>query len=1067
MRKVLLVGFFCLLATVQLFAQDRTITGTVTDDAGSPMPGVNIAVKGTTKGTATNADGAYSLAVSATDQTLVFSFVGFKISEITIGSQTVIDIKLAAADQVLNEVVVSALGIQREAKSLGYSVATVKTDQLTQGKSTNLATGLSAKVSGLQINQVNNGVNPSVRIVLRGNRSFLGNNQALVVLDGIQVSQDYINSVNPNDVESVTVLKGAGAAALYGSQAANGVLIITTKTGNNAKPQITFSSTTQIEKVAFLPKLQTRFGSYGGEGPGADVFNIDPNFPATYVAYENQSYGPQFNGQVVQLGRPLYNGQVQTTTYSAKEDEKRKFWDTGISAQNDLSFSGGNDKTKFYVSFQDVLRKGVMPKDQNRRDILRFNATSTYGNFKIAYKIGYTLSNADITSQPYGVYNNWANTPMQVPLTQYKDWQNDPFAGINGYYNDFFANPYWTIDNNREYRKQQDLLGNVEMSLQATKWLSLIGRAGVTNQNLHSTTNTGAVTYAPASQRNPNRYISNQGNSRAGVLDYNVNNRRFVSDVIAKVDFKNVLDMFSISALAGVNLQDNYLQFNAIQTTNLLDPNIYNTNYRYGNLTGGNYESRERRLGAYADLSLGFKEFLFVHGSVRNDWVSLLDQDKRSFSYPSVDVSFVFTEALPFLKESNVLTFGKITGSLSKVGNVSLNPYQNRSFYGIGTPYQNGAVDIVGLYQSGTIAAQGLKPEFTNSKEVDLELGFFKERLNVKAAYYQSNTINQTVPIQVSRATGYRQALINTGEMLNRGLELDLTATPVRTLSGFKWTIGANFTDLITNTPLSIYGEGASALSEININYNPAATNPFSNAGGVSDSYAIIGQQYPVIKTTDWVRDPQGRVIVDANTGLPSRDPRLKVFGQTNPRYRLGLNTSVSYKGLALNVVADYRGGNYIYNQLGQDLEFGGIAYKSAEAGRQRFVFPNSVINTGTDAAPVYTPNTNITINEGNYNFWQGLYNTVGGNYVTSGAFWKLREIALNYELPATLLQRTKVIKKASVGINGRNLFMWRPKSNQWTDPEFSEDNSNAAGRTSLTQTPPTRLFGANITLTF
>ena len=240
--------------------------------------------------------------------------------------------------------------------------------------------------------------------------------------------------------------------------------------------------------------------------------------------------------------------------------------------------------------------------------------------------------------------------------------------------------------------------------------------------------------------------------------------------------------------------------------------------------------------------------------------------------------------------------------------------------------------------------------------------------------------------------------------------------------------------------------------------------NVLDGAGRPTNSWAIVGQEYPVIQTNDWIRDPQGHVIVDGVTGLPSKDPNQKVFGQANPKYRLGLNSSVSFKGLTLSVTGEYRGGGFIYNELGNHIEFGGIGYVSAQAGRQRFVYPNSVIKQGDGS---YTPNTNITINDGNYNFWQGLYNTVGGNYVVSSDFWKIREIALTYQFPAAWMQKMGFVKRASIGVNGRNLFMWRPVSNQWTDPEFSNDTSNAVGQTGEQQIPPARIFGANLTITF
>jgi TonB-linked SusC/RagA family outer membrane protein len=1090
MKKFLLVCFSFVFA-LSAWAQDRVVSGKVTspENGGEALPGVNVVLKGTTNGTVTDVSGLYKLTVPATGGTLVFSFIGHETQEIAVGDRTTVDVTMATDTKVFDEVVVTTQGIQREAKTLGYSVATVKGDLINQAKVTNLAAALSAKVSGLQINQVNNGVNGGVRVVLRGNRSFLGNNQALIVLDGVQVSSDYLNTLNPNDVESVTVLKGANAAALYGSSASNGVLVITTKVGKTGPPELTFSSTTQLNKVAFIPKLQNTFGQNGGEGPGADVFNLNYNFPyGQYVAYENQNYGPQFNGSLVQLGRPLQhpvlvNGVLtdrQMVPYQASSDHL-KFFNTGVTTQNDISFSAGDATSHYYISVQDVATSGVLPKDKYRRDAIRFNGDKQYGIFNIAYKIGYTLQHTDVNFSPGGapnglsgvgpadngaignsVYWLWMNTAQNVDLTKYKDWKNNIWASNTGWYDDFYSNPYFSIDNNRRVTNQTAISGNLQGSVQATKWLSLVARLGYTDNTLQQTENTGPVVY-DLTLANPNRYSVSQSVPTGGVIPGTTSltytsDKRINTDVLATATHKFGQDL-TVRAIAGNNVFDDLANASNINAASLVysDPQIYNVAYRNGNLGGSTAISRQRRISYYGDASVTWK-YLTVHGSYRNDATSLLSQTARSFSYPEIDASFIFTDAIPGLKDNQFLNFGKITGSIAKVGNVSLNPYQLNTTINAGTPYSlPGAGSVPVFYLGGNVVSQSLKPEFTLSKEVTLELGLWDEKINFKTAYYQTNTTNQTVPFQVSSATGYSQALINTGEMLNKGLEFDFAITPVSTSSGFIWKVGANFTEVITNKPLSIYtSPSKDVLTSINVS---------DNQGNATNSYAIVGQQYPQLKTTDWKRDPQGRVIVDAVTGLPSRNPTLINAGQTNPKHRLGLSTMLSYKGFNLNILVDYRSGNVIFNNLGQNIEFGGIGYQSALAGRQRFVYPNSsVVNSdGT----TYHANTNVTVNEGNYNFWQSVYNTVGTPYVTSAAFWKLREVNFGYTFPKSMLSTFKFVKNLRVSLVGRNLLMWRPKSNLWTDPEFATDTSNANGTTTTGQLPPARTYGANLTVTF
>jgi TonB-linked SusC/RagA family outer membrane protein len=1056
MSKILLkraLPLLFVLLTSMAWAQERVLTGKVTSkEDGTSLPGVNVVVKGTTNGTVTDADGNYSLSIPSSGASLTFSFIGLKSEEIVIGERTSVSIQLSLDVTQLSEIVVTALGVEKEAKTIGYSVATIKNDFLTQGRVTNFAAGLSGKVSGLQINQVNNGLQPSLRIVLRGNRSFLGNNQALLVVDGVQTSPDFFQTINPNDIESTNILKGANAAALYGSEAANGVLIVTTKTGKaNKAPEITFSSTTEIEKVAFLPRFQDRFGAYGGEGPGADVFVLNPYAGVAYVAYENQSYGPEFDGSNQQLGRWVFaNNKKDTlrqyTPYKALPDEKYNFWNTAVNLQNDLSLSAGTTNSKFYFSMQDVSKKSSMPGDAMRRDVFRFNGETTYGIFKVSYKLNYTNLTLDETANIGNIYNSIFNVPASVPLTKFKDWRNDPFSTPEGYFNDFADNPYWLIERDRRVTTRNDFIGNLQLSVRPTKWLEIMSRTGLTYQTSRQQ-NTGLGTnFSPF--KNPNRYQSTTGNVRPSASRNIFDERNIISDLIATANHK--IGELEGTLLAGVNIQDKFYNSVSVGSSNLLDQAVLNPNYRYGNLVGGYFIEQRRKMSYYFDLSLSYKDFLFVHGSYRKDWTSVLDPKNNSFGYAGIDASFVFTDAFPSLKNSRILSSGKITASYAGTGNVSIEPYQLTPGYGSSLPFQRGSADVVAFYQPNRIVSPSILPEFTLTKEIGIDLDFWDDRAGLKGAIYQSNTTEQTVPINVSSSSGYGSALVNTGEMLNRGLEIDARITPIYTKSGFKLELKANYTHVIDNTPLSIYqppvGESIEYLSI-----------------GNNGAFAKVGQPYPILREYDFVRSPDGKVVVDGQTGLPSKSTTLTDFGTTNPLDRLGLVLNMSYKGFTFTAVGDYRTGNFIWNDIGNNIEFGGLGYLSAQAGRQRFVFPNSVIKNADGS---FSPNTDITVQDGNYNFWQSTYNTVAANYIVSAAFWKLREVSLGYAIPQSLLGKT-FIKNARVSVYGRNLLMFRPSTNQWTDPEFSQDNGNGLGRTTTNQTPPTRLYGVNLTLTF
>ncbi len=515
-------------------------------------------------------------------------------------------------------------------------------------------------------------------------------------------------------------------------------------------------------------------------------------------------------------------------------------------------------------------------------------------------------------------------------------------------------------------------------------------------------------------------------------------------------------------------------------------PGLYNIANRLGNPTVSEYNSRSRLLGVFGDLTLGYKNFAFIHATGRNDWTSLLAPANRSFFYPSVDASIVLSDAVSSLKNNSILSYLKIRGGLSRVGQVNVAPYQLQNVFNPGPSVVagvNGGSAFPFGSQPGFVLNNqqndpNLKPEFTVSSEVGVEVGLF-DRVNLEAVYYNTNTTNQTVPIGISQATGYGSALINTGSMQNNGFEIDLRTTrPIINAGGFTWDINTNFTYLQSKVT-DLYQD----LPRINI---PYGTDPYrpTLTGGASDVYAAKGYAYPALFVSDVQRvqttNPNaanydatgqfaGRPVVDA-TGYPILDPNLRYAGTTQPKYRFGLTNTFKYKGFNLSAVVEYRGGNVIYNAIGNALEFTGAGIRSTYAGRQNFVFPGSVIQ---NADGTFANNTNVTTKDGNLVFWTNSgYHNAGYSYVTSAAFWKLREVVLGYTIPASILNYTKFIKSVNIALTGRNLIMLRPKTNVFTDPEFSggtnaNDNSNAVGTTTEYQTPPTRFYGFRVSFGF
>ncbi len=1055
MKKIALLLAFFAIGLQVLLAQTKEITGKVTSaDDGGPIPGVSVSVKGTTLGTITDMEGAYRLKVPQDAKTLQYTFVGMATQEVVIGNQTTINIKLLSENISVDEVVVTAFGIKRNPKEMGVATAKVENEQLTAGGVSNVTNGLTGKVSGLQINTINNGVNPDAKITLRGSRHFLASNQALVVLDGVPVSATYLNSINPNDIANVNILKGASAAALYGNDASNGVLIITTKRGEKGKMTIKVSNITTFESVSYMPNLQKRFGG----GSSETTSNSDPNYTMwigpdrntdPYTSYENQNFGPEFNGQMVILGGKLVDGSYQMVPYVGL-DNKRDFFNTGVTLQNDISISSGDDNGNFYLSAQDVRTTGVILDDTNSRSGIRMAAAKKYGKFTADYTLSFSQTNTSVSggdmNQNRPVYWNVLNTPASVPITAYKDLKNNPFATLDGYFNAYYPNPYWQIAHARINNKRNDILGSVLLSFKLTDWMEISNRTGVTYKSNNNHNHKDEAIYSSYSKSDPwsqghMGVTSPYAGNSSDAMDQSF---ILTNDLLTTFD-RNFGDI-SLKGILGGSLYSEQFEFIGIAASSLVIPDVYNISNRVGEPAVGQTTLKRNSLGAFADATIGYKGYAFVHFSGRNDWDSRLTKANRSFFYPAVDASIVLSDMFPVLTDNAVLSFLKIRGGWSQTGQIALdNWYGTLPSYPAagGFPYGGNA----GFALSAQLSNPLLKPEQTKEMEVGIEMSFLKNRIHFEANAYKSNTLDQTIPAQISAATGFFNALINAGELENKGLELDLKFTPLLNLGGLQWNAGINYT-YMTSKVLSIMD----GLDEIPI---------------AQSSYITKGEQFPAIKVTDVKRDPEGHIIVDAQSGLPAIESAIQHVGHGNPNHILGLNTDLSFKGFTLSAVAEYRAGNVINNRVANALDFTGISEHSALNGRQSFIIPNSVIETSPG---VFTPNTTALVREASRQFWvNSAYHTTDRGGVTSAAFWKLREVALTYDVPVKKLFGGDVIKMAQIGFVGRNLLMLRPKSNVWTDPEFNAAavTTNAVGFTTEDQTPPTRTYGFSVKLTF
>jgi len=1049
MRKQTLLSLLLVFILSSAIAQVRNVTGVVTDAQNKqPLEGVTVSVESNAKAVVlTNAKGEFTIAAKTGD-ILVFYSVNHKTEKVKVGADGSIKVALAESVSNLEEIVVTAAGTTTKRKEQGYTSTTIKAGELTTAKPTNVASGLAGKVAGLDVSATSGGINPTYRLVLRGMRSLLGNNQALIVVDNVIVPNSVLSNMNPEDIEDITVLNGANAVSLYGSDASNGALIVTTKKGRRGRNEVKISNTTTFEKTAYYPQHQTKFGQ------GGSSYGIDPYGNPVYSPRENQSYGPAFDGSIRNLGEYLEDGSVFQTTYAAKDDWK-KFWETGITNQTDFSIASGDENSTMYFSAQYVKTTGTVPNDKYNRAAFKLSGTRAFtSKISAAYSISYVQNRYDqMSSGRFStMFDNLNNIAANVPITEFKDWRNNKFAHPNGYFNPWYQNPYFDIDNYRTKTRNDYLIGSVDLKYAPTKWLDFTLRTGLTTQNQTYKSTVDKFTYSDYALRT-NAAI---GGTKTNIVGSDEEGSSFstqlTTDFLVGIN-KKVKD-FTFNLIVATGLRQNTSKSSAASISGLVTPGLFNLSNSLNPPVASNSEGQSRRQAIYADFKMGYKNYLFVHVTGRNDWVSVLDPGSWSFFYPSIDVSFVATDAIKALQNIKWLDYLKIRGGISKVGNVNIGAYALNTTYSQANGYPfNGSG---GITVGNRVVDPNLHPEFTKGGEVGIDFSIFKNYLDASVTWYKTKTTGQTVPVTLSPTTGFTSYLFNTGETQNTGVETRISLTPIKKKD---WTVNVGATYTYNNNQ----------VLSINSTLPKLAIATYSSGAG---SYAIANNVFPVIMGTDYLRDPQGRVIVDAVTGRPKFDNTIKILGNGAVKDRISFDISVRYKQFKLYTLFEYRGGNMIYNSLGQSVDWSGVGIRTAMYDRKPFVFPNSVYEDPAHPG-TYIANTNVVVNNANDGFWadnDGTYNRgVHSNYVTDGSFWKLRQLSISYDVPSKLLQKTKAIKGATISLQGRNLFLWLPKSNVYTDPEYSDagNDSNGIGLTGMSSAPPSRYYGATITLTF
>ncbi len=1073
--KRFLLYLVLLIASASTTLAQRSVTGKVFDEKGEALIGASVQVKGTTVGTATDVEGMFTLNVPVNGTTLTVSYTGFEAQDVEIGNQNNINVTLKEG-ALIQEVVVTATGIRKDAREIGYSYANVKAEDVINGRSPQLAQALSGKVAGLAVYNVSNSVDPQAKIVLRGYRSLTGNNDALIVVDGLQTTSTILAVINPNDIESVSILKGGQAATLYGSAGINGAIVITTKKGTQGKLKVNLAHTTNFEQISFLPDFQDKYGngshyaaSFGSAGYKTNYLD---RMKENWRPFENQQYGDPFNGETRIVGRVLEDGSQYNLPYSPIKNVRRAAFDVGLSQNTQVSFSGGDDNSTYYLSAEHNTINGVVPGDKSERNGARLSATKNYGKLKTGYNLSYVQAAYDRTSSDF--YSNMINTAAQIPLGDLRDWKNNKFANPNGYFNDYISVPFFTKDNQRRNYKDANIQGNIELNYEVTSWFNLSNRIGVMNNTRIEKSRTGKFihsdwaknsAYVPAPWEWANDY---DGIDRAGTdILGSVNDISTAENVINddfQAQFRKNLGSFDNRLVLGYNIYERNTKGIGVGSNSVVVPDVYNVSNRQGELTGFEGNAQERRFGYYADLTTSYNKYLTLNATFRNDNTSRFYKDYRdkntwSYNYYGAALAFVLTEAFPSLSGS-FLNYVKLRASLNKNGN------DNLPIYGLDLAYPNGANfpfgTTVGLTVGNTLPDAQLKPEFVTSKEIGAEFRLLNRRLTLDVTAYSQTSKGQVITVKVPNSTGFPNLLINVGESKNWGYEGDLKLNIIQN-ARLKWDVGIRYS-YNDNKVVDLF---------------PGVTS-FTLADGFAyaNTNVIKGERFPMLKTDGYryAPDGSGRRLVNAASGYPIRNTTLENRGGVLPRHIAGLGSKLEIGDIAFSFNFEYRGGNVFFSDLGRQMTFTGSG--GWTENRDPHIYPNSAI-LAADGKTV--TDNNVNVREPEYGLWVDNYRLISENFVAPGWFIKLRDINLAYNFPESLLAKAKFISGASISIFGRNLFTVKDALNYYTDPEFSRVTDggllnsllngtglgNGVGLNSTGQTPPVRQFGFSINLGF
>lgn len=1069
MVKKLIMFFACLCMYSAVAMAQTRVTGTVvSQDDGIPIVGATVQVVGTSQGAVTDLDGKFVLDVPSRNSTLRISYVGMQTMEVTAAPN--MRIRLLSDDTLLEEVVVTAMGISRQQKTLGYSAQTLDNEELVAGRLTDVTSALAGKVAGVQVNASSADPGTANSVIIRGFSSINGNNQPLYVVDGVPLQQTSllsqghqetmggISNINSSDIESMTVLKGAAATALYGSRAANGVIVITTKSGKRHGGRnfsISYDGSVQWRQISTLPKFQNKFGQ-GWNGK------------QTFI--ENGSWGPELDGSTQVYG-PIWNHQQLIHEYSAIESNIEDFFETGLSTNHSVALSGVSDDQKmtYYLSYGYSGDDGIIPdnKDTYKRNTIAFNSSyEPVKWFKLTSGIDFAKTKTKIVGSYQGTsfIDGILEFPRDISLVDRKDLSN-AFNTPEAWYTPYgITNPYWAIANNCNTNEAKQIHGRIQADIKPMRQLTFTYRFGFDYTDFDLKMGYPQITLDDALINENYGYAPSEMNQDGWVLARYLRGYEVNHDFLANWSDKYLQGKLDVNINAGVNMNERYSTSINGETDGL----TFNTGF--WDLSNGatkadlsESQTKRRLVGLFGDVTLGWDEMLYLGLTARNDWSSTLPIDANSYFYPGVTLSWIFTKLIP---KNDILDFGKLRLAYGKTGN-DASAYLTSARFVQGTSRAYYGSDVASFPMSGvnafqasaTIGSADLKPEMTTEYEVGLNLAFLKNRINIDFAYYNRETKDQIFTLPVDPATGYTNMVTNFGNVRNRGIELLVNTTPIRT-KDFRWDLGFNFaknTNKVLSMPASLEGGKTVIYS-------------FSAGNDAVYMYAEEGKPMGEFYTYLPQYTEDGKIIVD-ETGLPILTSELQDTGKNiNPDWIGGVTTSFSWKGLTLSAALDVRKGGYMFSRTKNLMQFTGNGEVTMYNERRPFVIPNSVVNIETPENPVYVENnTPIYLNNSSY---QDYYNKAGWGqggeaYLLEKSFVKLRNITLAYQLPRSLVSKL-YLSEINLSVFCNNVFTWTHKSNTFIDPEGSTTGNDLQGQFGeLYVNPGCRTFGFNVGVKF